>query len=272
MTPIHFTKMHGLGNDFIIINNIDQRINLKSLPIHLIANRHIGIGCDQVLVIEPSKKANFFCRIFNADGSEATQCGNGLRCVARYLYDEKWQPHSSFQIETLAGIFPVFVEGNHVCIQMGIPNIKDNNLFLTINETQFGPFCHLTLGNPHLIFKVNSLKESEKLFNELAPKLSIHPQFRDQINVGFMEIMDRNHLRLRTFERGSGETFSCGSNASAAVAFGIMNDLLDKNVSVLSQFGALQISWLKQDESIQLCGPAVKVFDGISVAAASLTV
>jgi diaminopimelate epimerase len=263
MTHIHFTKMHGLGNDFLLINNIDQRIDIKSFSFSLMANRHLGIGCDQILIIEPSKKADFFCRIFNADGSEATQCGNGLRCAARYLFDEKWQTQPSFQIETLAGIFPVSIENDTVCIEIGIPDLKENNLFLMIDGNSFGPFCHLALGNPHLIFKVDSLIQSDKLFMKLAPQLSIHTQFPDHINVGFMEVVDRNQIRLRTFERGSGETFSCGSNSSAAVACGILTGLLDKRVSVLSRFGALQVNWPQQNTSIQLSGPAVKIFEGI---------
>lgn len=260
--PIHFTKMHGLGNDFIILNAVTNQIAINKKAISLWANRHIGIGFDQLLMIEPSQKADFFCRIYNADGSEAEQCGNGLRCVARYIHEEGLNQQTQFTIETKAGIYPAEVQDyEHICITMGAPQIENPlvEINLASNPTTV-PISVLSVGNPHAIVKVSSI--DAVLPHQLGPAIASHHFFPDGANVGFMEILNPKHIRLRTFERGAGETFACGSNACAAAVAGIANGWLQHQVQVEFSYGSLQIEWKGGDEPIHMTGPATRVYSG----------
>ncbi len=260
---IQFSKMHGLGNDFMVINTITQKVDASHLPIQSLAHRNLGVGFDQLLLIEPSQKADFFCRIFNADGSEAEQCGNGLRCVARFIYDEKMSSNKTFSIETKAGIFAAdILDHDTVRVQMGIPSLQQKAMTLKI-DSHPSPLQLdiLSLGNPHAILQVNSTEHFPVA--TLGPKIEKHSLFPRGVNVGFMEIVDKQHIRLRTFERGAGETFSCGSNACAAVVAGIENNTLDHKVKVELPFGDLWVEWQGAKQAVMLTGPASRVFEGV---------
>jgi diaminopimelate epimerase len=259
---LHFTKMHGLGNDFVILNLMDQALDLHRLPIAELAHRHIGIGFDQLLLIEASTKADFFCRIFNADGSEAEQCGNGLRCVARFIHEQGLETRKAFSIETLAGIYSLSIDDyDHIHVTMGAPDIKEKLLHLPLSHRAMSiPISVLSVGNPHAIVKIESIHSA--IPDQLGPEIASHSYFPQGVNVGFMQILNPHHILLRTFERGAGETLACGSNACAAAVAGISNAWLQKRVSVEFRYGTLTIEWGGGDQAIHMIGPATKVFEG----------
>lgn len=259
--PLAFTKMHGLGNDFIIINHISQKIDLMQINIPHLSDRRLGIGFDQLLLIEPGVQADFFCRIYNADGSEAEQCGNGLRCVARYIHENKLHNERSFTLETVSGIFPVSIQNYaHIQITMNIPIVTEPLVKLT------GPLAPLSLsilaiGNPHAVAVVDSLETVPA--DLLASQISSLSWFPNGTNVGFMQIISPKHIRLRTIERGAGETPACGSNACAAVTAGIINKQLEHKVIVEYQHGCLEVEWQGENKPILMTGPAERVFEGL---------
>ena len=260
---MRFCKMHGLGNDFIVIEDRSNTITgPNNFPIQRLADRHIGIGFDQLLVIQASSRADFFCRIFNADGSEAEQCGNGLRCVARYVHETGLHPTSQLTIETKAGLFPIVIpDYEHIQVTLGVPIIENNSLSLSVapQETPLA-LSILSMGNPHAILKIDSIESIEP--STLGPQIASHHYFPQGINVGFMEIIDQEQIRLRTFERGVGETFACGSNACAAVAAGIANGWLNQQVSVHFRYGSLTIKWAGPNHALIMTGPADTIFNG----------
>lgn len=255
---VQFTKMHGLGNDFLVINNLHGSFNIDSTVVATLSNRFTGIGFDQLLLIEPSNNADYFCRIFNADGSEAEQCGNGLRCVARFIHEEKIKTDTVLKIETKAGIFPLMIDDyQHIRIAMGIPHIKNGMELVLPSCPQKVCISVISLGNPHAITKVESLETiPEKTAEEIAAN------FPQGINVGFMQIINDQHVKLRTIERGSGETYACGSNACAAAAAGIKNGWLKHKVVVEFRYGGLIIEWQDENQPIYMTGPASRVFTG----------
>ncbi len=260
---IPFTKMHGLGNDFAVINTVDLPFTLPALPISQLADRHVGIGFDQLLIIEPSQQADFFCRIFNADGSEAEQCGNGLRCVARFIHEEGLNRSRSLSLETKAGIYPLAIpDYDHIRVTMGSPQIHERLIELSLHS-RLNPISLsiLSVGNPHAIVKVASLDNLPT--DQIGSEISVHSHFPNGANVGFMQIVSPHHIRLRTFERGAGETFACGSNACAAAVAGILNGWLQQQqIQVEFRYGSLFIDWMDQDNPIQMIGPASRVFTG----------
>lgn len=259
---IQFTKMHGLGNDFVVINALNQHMDFKLFSFSALSHRHTGIGFDQLLLIEPSENADFFCRIYNADGSEAEQCGNGLRCIARYIHEEGLHPAKQFKIETRAGFFTLEIQDyDHIRVCMGAPDIINPLLPLSlVNPERDVPVSILSLGNPHAITKITSV--DSPALEKLAAQISSDSHFSDGVNVGFMEILDTHKIRLRTFERGVGETFACGSNACASAAAGIMQGWLKSSVEVNFVHGFLTIEWDGKDKPIYMTGPASRVFSG----------
>ncbi len=261
MNNLHFSKMHGLGNDFIVVNGLSQSIDLKKTPISELANRHTGIGFDQFLLITSSKKADFGCVIFNADGTEAEQCGNGMRCVARFIHENHLSNKKSISIETKAGVMEAIIHDyDHICINMGMPHFESSEM-ISLNDGQPAvTLAVLSMGNPHAILPVSSVE----LFPvaKVGSFISTHPLFPNGTNVGFMEVVTPDRVRLRTFERGVGETLACGSNACAAVVAGINDGILAKNVRVELVLGDLQVEWDGESSPVMLTGPAAQVFSG----------
>ena len=260
--PIQFCKMHGLGNDFVVIDAIHQSIDIKKLPIQPLAHRHLGIGFDQLLAIEPSTCADFSCRIFNSDGSEAEQCGNGLRCVTRFVHEQGLIKQPSLAIETKAGIFSATIlDYDHIQIAMGIPSWQSQKTYvIALKEHTPVSATVVSVGNPHAIVRVPALNNIP--ITHLGMEISTHPLFPFGTNVGFVEVIQPNHIRLRTYERGSGETYACGSNACAAVVAGISNQWLAHRVEVEFQYGSLQIEWAGESHPVIMQGPATLSFSG----------
>lgn len=257
--------MHGLGNDFVIINLLSDPLAIEQIPIQQLSHRHIGIGFDQLLLLGASNKADFSCRIFNSDGSEAEQCGNGMRCLARFIHEKKLIQKKNIQIETKAGIIETQIQDYaHVSVNMGIPKIAPSCELTLPNQNQkaHSQLSIVNMGNPHAILRVDSLQRTP--VDEWGPFISKHELFPQGTNVGFMEILDRKRIQLRTFERGAGETLACGSNACAAVIAGIYQKKLDESVKVELVLGQLQVNWTGNSSSpVILIGPAEHIFEGM---------
>jgi len=260
---IKFTKMHGLGNDFIIIDTTQQTFfNLAKFPIQQLSHRYTGIGFDQALIIGTSNKANYSCRFFNADGSEAEQCGNGVRCVARFLHENGLLSNNQLTIETKAGIIAVVIHDyEHIQVSLGTPVIEADKKIQLDNSQISYSMSVLSMGNPHAILQVKSVNDAA--VQDLGQQIATHPDFPKGVNVGFMEIVTPEQILLRTYERGVGETLACGSNACAAVVAGITNRLLKNIVTVSLALGQLQIAWSGENSAVTMTGPASRVFEGV---------
>ncbi|CAK0770543.1 diaminopimelate epimerase [Gammaproteobacteria bacterium] len=270
---LRFAKMHGLGNDFVVIDAFRRQIELNAAQVRFLADRHFGIGCDQVLVVErPTRTGlDFRYRIFNADGGEVEQCGNGARCFARFVREEGLTDQDRITVETAAGEIILRAEPNgEVTVEMGKPRFFPPDIpFLAEAEA---PSYRLqvaeqeidcgvvSMGNPHCVLRVDDVASSAVA--TLGPALERHERFPRRVNVEFMEIVTRKHLRLRVYERGAGETLACGTGACAAVAVGIRQGLLDPQVAVDLPGGRLTIRWPDESAAILMTGPAVRVFDG----------
>jgi len=255
---LKFVKMHGLGNDFVVIDGINQQVQLNAFIVNQWANRHIGIGFDQLLLIEKSKTADFYCRIFNSDGSEAEQCGNGMRCVARFVIEEHLTNKKSIRIETKSGIMLAKANDfDNIEIDMGIPMIEPN---MDLDSANIKQMAIVSMGNPHAILFVENLAQYP--ISTIGSMIATHTLFPNGTNVGFVEVIKPNHIRLRTFERGVGETFACGSNACAAVVAGILNRELADTVTVELELGQLNIRWNGLNQTVMMKGPASRVFEG----------
>jgi len=270
---IEFTKMHGLGNDFVVIDAIRHDISLTPEQIQFIADRHFGVGCDQLLLVEDAghSDADFRYRIFNADGSEVAQCGNGARCFARFIRDKKLSNKDNILVDTHAGqLLLTFDDDGLITVNMGIPRHKpaliplkteQEEKLYSVNikgiEKTFGA---VSLGNPHAVLQVNDVLVAN--VNELGEALESHAFFPERANISFMQVVDRNTVKLRVYERGAGETLACGSGACAAVVIGIEQKLLDKDVSVGLPGGQLKIHWQGRGHPVFMTGPAISVFEG----------
>ena len=267
-----FTKMHGLGNDFVLIDGVNQSVNLSLDQLRNIANRRIGIGCDQILLIERAESdADFRYRIFNSDGGEVEQCGNGARCLVSYIYDKGMTQKKEISVETLGGIiFPKLEINGEVTVNMGtpkfepkkIPFIADKRMLtylLEVNEKQI-EFSILSMGNPHAVQVVEDINQSPVLVE--GSLIESHSRFPKHVNAGYMQIVNREHINLRVYERGAGETLSCGTGACAAVVAGITRGLLDSRVTVSTTGGNLSICWEGDNNPVWMTGPAISVFDG----------
>jgi diaminopimelate epimerase len=259
---IHFTKMHGLGNDFIVIDAMNQTLNTALLPTQLMADRHFGIGCDQLLIIQTSKVADFFCRILNADGSEAEQCGNGLRCVARYIHEHGLHAQMQFTIETIAGVFPVeIIDYDHICVTLAASGVVSAELSIPLPAIDIVVNgASLSMGNPHFILQVPDIATTP--IAQIGSALAVHSAFPQGVNIGFVQVIKPDYILLRTYERGAGETNACGSNACAAVAAGILSGTLGNSVVVEFKYGQLVIEWKGSSKPVRMTGPAAIVFSG----------
>ena len=273
-TALRFTKMEGLGNDFVVFDGIRQRVILRPEDIRALADRHFGIGCDQVLLVEPSTRADcdFRYRIFNADGGEVEQCGNGARCFALFVRRAGLSEKRDIPVETRGGRLELHVqEDGQVMVNMGVPQLEPAAIpFLADRSAasytldvdgQAVCIAAVGMGNPHALLLTDRVDSAPVA--SLGPKLEQHPAFPRRSNVGFVEIDDRQHLRLRVWERGAGETLACGSNACAAVVAGQRWGLLDETVRVTLPGGTLEIRWQGPGTPLTMTGPARAVFDGV---------
>ena len=270
---IKFTKMQGLGNDFVVIDAVNQNVSLNAAQIRHIADRHFGVGCDQLLLVEKPAQANadFKYRIFNADGSEVAQCGNGARCFARFVSDKGLVHKDAIVVDTDAGQLQLNLDPEGlVTVDMGIPRHEPSQIPLAWAQEQLTydlgingqkiEFAAVSMGNPHAVILVDDVSTAP--VETLGPILESHPLFPERVNVGFMQIIARDEINLRVYERGAAETMACGSGACAAAVAGIQRGLLDVEVRVNLPGGQLKIEWEGRGHSVVMTGPAVSVFEG----------
>lgn len=268
-----FTKMHGLGNDFVVFDAFTQPLRLTPEQFRLIGDRHFGIGCDQILLVEPPTlpDTDFNYRIFNADGDEVEQCGNGARCFARYVRDKGLTEKQEITVGTRAGIIKLFVEADGmVRVNMGVPLLEPGHIpFVADRQAADYPVEVLgetitlgavSMGNPHAVIVVDDLENAP--LERIGTALQQHPRFPQRVNVGFMQILSADAIALRVFERGVGETLACGTGACAAVVSGRLRGLLNKSVKVSLPGGALMIEWVDEQAPVLMHGPAASVFEG----------
>lgn len=269
---IEFTKMHGLGNDFVVIDAISQSIDLSTEQIVAISDRHFGVGCDQLLLVEKptNPEAEFRYRIFNADGGEVEQCGNGARCFAVFVRDKGLTTNTVIPVETAGGLIELTVDEDQVSVDMGEPDFSPQSLpfvtenqaetyYLMVNDAEYA-IGAVSMGNPHVVLQVDDIETAE--VEKIGAALQRHKQFPQRVNVGFMEIVNQNEIRLRVYERGAAETLACGTGACAAVAVGRLWGKLDEQVTVRLHGGSLTIRWPGAGQKLIMTGPATTVFQG----------
>jgi len=268
-----FTKMHGLGNDFIVIDAIGQKVKLSATQVQKLADRRFGIGCDQVLLVEvpQSPDVDFRYRIYNADGSEVENCGNGARCFARFVTDRKLTGKRNIVVETANGIMTLKLQDNgEVTVDMGQPVLEPAQIpFRADNRQVTYPLQvdghsleigAVSMGNPHAVTVVEDVANFD--VDTVGPQVEAHLDFPQKVNAGFMEIVSRSEINLRVYERGAGETLACGTGACAAVVAGRLRNLLDSNVIVNLPGGRLTIEWMGEGHPVLMTGPATHVFHG----------
>ena len=270
---LKFTKMQGLGNDFVMLDATRSPIELSREDLRRIADRHFGIGCDQILQVEKPRipGTDFYYRIFNADGGEVEQCGNGARCFVRFVHDAGLTDKREIRVGTLSGIIVPRLEADgQVTVDMGVPEFAPARIPFQAAERaptyalEVGgrtiEISALSMGNPHAVQVVADV-EVAPVPTE-GPALEKHTRFPQRVNAGYMQVIDRGHIRLRVYERGAGETLACGTGACAAAVAGIQRGLLDSRVRVATRGGDLGISWQGEGAPVLMTGPAVAVFAG----------
>jgi diaminopimelate epimerase len=270
---IKFTKMHGAGNDFVMIDLVSQRGALRPRDIRKLADRHFGVGCDQVLVVEPPSDpaVDFRYRIYNADGTQAQQCGNGARCFARFVRDRKLTTKRIIKVEVPGGVLELRVrDGHQVEVDMGPPVLTPAQIpFVATQLAQSYPLeiqgrsleiGAISMGNPHAVLRVDNVLRAE--VESLGPAIEKCPDFPEKANVGFMQIVSPNEIKLRVFERAVGETLACGSGACAAVVYGFLRGWLQDTVTVELPGGKLSISWGGEGHNVIMTGPTAIAFEG----------
>ena len=268
-----FTKMEGTGNDFVVIDAFRAPVTLTPEQIRRLADRHFGIGFDQLLVVEPPQApdADFRYRIFNADGGEVEQCGNGARCFVRYVRDRKLTTKDEIVVDTLGGrIRPRLLPDGNVEVQMGVPRFEPADVPFVASaralvydldvDSECVRAAVLSLGNPHAVQRVDDVERAP--VTTQGPRIEHHPRFPRRVNAGYMQVIDRAHIRLRVWERGAGETLGCGSGACAAVVAGRLQGWLDETVEVRLPGGVVSVRWAGEGEPVWLTGPARTVFEG----------
>ncbi len=270
---LKFSKMHGLGNDFVVLDGVRQQVSLTPEQLRYLGDRHFGVGCDQILLVEKAQQAgvDFRYRIFNADGGEVEQCGNGARCFARFVHDQGLTDQREIRVETMKGVISPRLEGDgNVTVDMGMPRFSPQEI----------PFLHdedvviynldvadetleisvVSMGNPHAVQVVASVDQAPVAAH--GPLIESHERFPQRVNAGFMQILDKHAIRLRVYERGAGETLACGTGACAAAVAGIRRGLLASPVRVTTRGGDLTIAWGGEGRPVMMTGPAVTVFSG----------
>ncbi len=271
---LKFTKMQGAGNDFVVFDAIDQQVELNREQLQQIADRHFGIGCDQILLVEPPRieGTEFHYRIFNADGGEVEQCGNGARCFARYVREKGLSSSDELHVGTAKGrITLYFEESGQVRVNMGVPKFEPADIPFLAETSALsygidldGAQYHISIvpmGNPHAVLLVDDIESAP--VETIGPLLESHPRFPQRVNVGFMEHRGRDRIALRVYERGAGETLACGTGACAAVVSGIRQNSLNQEVTVELKGGQLVISWAGEGEPVWMTGPAETVYEGV---------
>ena len=270
---LEFTKMHGLGNDFIVVDAINQAVSLTAEQVRRLADRHFGIGCDQLLLVEraTSAEADFRYRIYNADGGEVGQCGNGARCFMRFVNEQGLSDKTDLRVETAAGPLRLFREDDgQVTVNMGVPRLQPAEIPfdapgfamrypLRVNGSEL-EIAAISMGNPHAVLLVDDVERAP--LAQLGPLIESHPRFPDRANAGIMQIVDRHSIRVRVYERGAGETLACGSGACAAVVAGRLWGSLERRVKVFLNGGELMVSWQGEGEPVMMTGPATTVYQG----------
>lgn len=270
---LRFSKMHGLGNDFVVLDGVRQSIALSSAQLRLLGERHFGVGCDQILLVEKPGRpdVDFRYRIFNADGGEVEQCGNGARCFVRFVHDQGLTDKREIRVETMSGIIgPRLEDDGNITADMGVPIFAPEKIpFISPGDALVQPLLvgdeivqitAVSMGNPHAVQVVADVDTARVALQ--GPLIESHPRFPQRVNAGFMQVLSRNTIRLRVFERGAGETLACGTGACAAVAAGIARGLLDSPVRVETRGGELTIAWHGAGTPVLMTGPAVTVFTG----------
>ncbi|MGZ9074506.1 MAG: diaminopimelate epimerase [Burkholderiaceae bacterium] len=279
---LRFTKMHGAGNDFVMLNGIEQRIDLTREQLRLLADRRFGVGADQILLVEaaPDAALDFGYRIFNSDGGEVEQCGNGARCFVKFVHDEGLTSKPVIRVQTSGGVIePRLLANGEVSVDMGKPRLDPMDagfdfaglMAIVEHDQAVWPLdighrvmiAVLSMGNPHAVQAVSDVDTAAVTTD--GPLIEHYPRFRDRVNAGFMQIVDRHRIRLRVWERGAGETLACGSGACAAVVSGIRRGLLDTPVTVVARGGELRVEWTGGGEALQpvlMTGGATTVFKG----------
>ena len=270
MTKTNFIKMHGLGNDFIVIDCFNKTLLNPSEEAKRLCQRGFGIGADQLLLLYPSEIADFKVDIYNADGSEAEMCGNGIRCLAKYIADKQIAIKKEYEIETKAGIIRTVIREDLVEVDMGIPGLESENIPvnlkgrvvshpLQIKDRAFNITC-VSMGNPHCIIFLDALDDFPVA--TYGPELENHPLFPMRTNVEFVKVVDDRNVQLRVWERGAGETLACGTGACATAVAAVLNDLTHKRVTVHLKGGDLDILW-GEDDRVYMTGPATSVYEGV---------
>lgn len=270
---VHFSKMHGLGNDFLVIDNVTQNVYLTNDQIRRLADRNRGVGFDQLLIVEPpyDPDLDFHYRIFNADGSEVSQCGNGARCFARFVRIKGLIARNKIRVSTQSGNMTLFIEKDgNVSVTMPVPQFEPNKIPFTAQKAE-GTYIlrssnetvlcgTVSMGNPHCVITVDDITQAPVA--ELGAELSVHSRFPKGANIGFMQVISPESVQLRVYERGAAETLACGSGACAAVVIGQMQKKLAKQVQVNLPGGTLRIYWKGPGNPVKMTGPALHVFDG----------
>jgi diaminopimelate epimerase len=268
-----FSKMHGLGNDFVVLDGVRQPLDLSPEQLRHLADRHFGVGCDQILLVEkPSQPGvDFRYRIFNADGGEVEQCGNGARCFVRFVHDQGLTDKAEIRVETMSGVIGPKLEADGlVTVDMGVPIFEPERIpFVSPSTEVVQPLMvgdhelmitAVSMGNPHAVQVVADVDAAP--VDKDGPLIESHRRFPQRVNAGFMQIVDRHAIRLRVYERGAGETLACGTGACAAVVAGISRGLVDSPVRVETRGGELSIAWGGAGTPVMMTGPAVTVFTG----------
>ncbi|OOV87282.1 diaminopimelate epimerase [Oceanospirillum linum] len=269
---LKFTKMHGLGNDFMVVDLVSQRAKIFPDQVRELADRNFGIGFDQLLIVEPptDPDMDFKYRIFNADGSEVEQCGNGARCFARFVYDKRLTSKKTINVETRGGNIQLNLTDDGVTVDMGVPHLLPESIPFIADQQQEKYLLEVegdafsigavSMGNPHGVLLVDDVDNAP--VDSLGPKIENHERFPNRVNVGFMQVVSRNEVRLRVHERGAGETLACGTGACAAVVAGRLQGLLDEVVDVHLPGGTLKIQWAGEGKPVMMTGPTARVFEG----------
>lgn len=270
---LKFSKMHGLGNDFVVLDGVRQSLTLTPEQLRHLADRHFGVGCDQILLVEPAVQSgvDFRYRIFNADGGEVEQCGNGARCFVRFVHDQGLTDKREIRVETMSGVIGPRLEADGlVTVDMGVPVFEPEKIpFVSPSAEMVQPLMvrdrdvmitAVSMGNPHAVQVVADVDEAP--VSKDGPLIETHPRFPQRVNAGFMQILDRHAIRLRVHERGAGETLACGTGACAAAVTGVVRGLVDSPVRVETRGGDLSIAWAGAGTPVLMTGPAVTVFSG----------